>query len=53
MDKITMLEIFKYQKTGVDNKGIQLGELIPTGLRPSFTEDLERKGIIFPSELFG
>lgn len=53
MDKITMVEIFKFQKTGLDNKGIQLGKLVPTGLRPSFTENLETKGIMFPSELFG
>ena len=52
-DIITMSELFRFQRRGIDEDGKVLGELRPTGIVPSFHRELERRGIELPIELFG
>jgi pilus assembly protein CpaF len=49
---ITMQEIFSFERKGVDPDGMVLGEIVPTGLRPRFTEKLKMAGIELPTKLF-
>ena len=49
---ITLQEIFKYEKQGLDQNGKVLGRFGPTGIRPRFAERLEQAGISFSEELF-
>jgi pilus assembly protein CpaF len=51
-DVVTTQEIFKFERHGVGEEGAVLGELIPTGIRPSFTERLRVAGIPLPADLF-
>ncbi len=51
-DVVSTQEIFKFERHGVGEEGAVLGELIPTGLRPSFAERLRLAGIPLPAELF-
>ncbi|HMV83875.1 MAG TPA: CpaF family protein [Blastocatellia bacterium] len=53
-DIITMQEIFKFVRTGVDEKrgGKVLGQFQPTGIRPRFSERLEQYGFALPPNLF-
>jgi pilus assembly protein CpaF len=49
---VTMQEIFKFERYGIDDDHNVLGELLPTGIRPSFTERLRIAGVQLPAELF-
>lgn len=51
---ITMQEIFRFVRTGVDEKrgGKVLGQFQPTGIRPRFSERLEQYGFPLPANLF-
>jgi pilus assembly protein CpaF len=49
---VTMQEIFHFERYGVDKDGQVLGELVPTGIRPHFTQRLKLAGIELPSHLF-
>ena len=51
-DIITMQEIFRFKRTGMDEKGNVLGHFRATGLRPKFMEHLESRGITVPVEIF-
>jgi len=51
-DVIVMQDIFRFQQTGVKD-GRVLGRLQPTGIRPTFTDKLERANIQLPAEVFG
>ena len=46
-DVVTLQDIFLFQQTGVDADGRVLGELAPTGIKPSFSESFEQAGIEF------
>jgi pilus assembly protein CpaF len=48
----TMQEIFKFERRGIGDDGGVFGELLPTGIRPSFTEQLRIAGVALPAELF-
>ena len=50
---ITMNEIFRFERLGIDGTGGVRGDLRPTGLRPKFCAELESKGIRLPATLFG
>jgi pilus assembly protein CpaF len=50
---ITMSEIFKFDRAGMDSDNNVIGELQPTGIVPGFFRELQRKGIEIPIELFG
>jgi pilus assembly protein CpaF len=49
---VTMQEIFKFERHGLGEDGAVIGELLPTGIRPSFTEQLRIAGVELPAELF-
>jgi len=50
---ITLQDLFLFDYgMGVDDEGIYKGRLKATGIRPSFSEDLENQGIRLPSDLF-
>jgi pilus assembly protein CpaF len=52
-DIITMSELFRFEREGLDEDGMVIGALRPTGIVPSFHRDLKRRGIDLPIELFG
>ena len=49
---ITMQEIFKLERSGLDENGKVIAELVPTGLRPKFVEKLAAEGIELPEDVF-
>lgn len=51
-DIITMQEIYKFQRTGIDDDGNVLGEHRATGVRPKFSERAREFGIHLPEALF-
>jgi pilus assembly protein CpaF len=51
-DIITMSEIFKFQRKGLDETGNVLGAFKATGVVPKFNEQLQKRGINLPFELF-
>jgi pilus assembly protein CpaF len=52
-DIITMSELFSFKREGLDEDGMVMGELLPTGIVPSFHKELKRRGINLPVSLFG
>ncbi len=50
---VTMSEIFKFEREGLDENNNVLGHLRPTGIVPGFYRELHRKGIDIPIEIFG
>ena len=46
---VTMQDLFVFHQEGLGEEGQILGELKPTGLRPSFAERLEELGIRLPT----
>jgi pilus assembly protein CpaF len=51
-ETITMQEIFRFDRRGLDSEGNVIGALVPTGIRPSFTERLRASGITLPASSF-
>ena len=51
-DVIIMQEIFKYKQVGIDQNGRAYGQFEATGVRPSFVNRLESKGVKLPSNMF-
>jgi pilus assembly protein CpaF len=51
-DIVTMQDIFVFQKRGIRENGEVLGDFVPTGIRPKFTERLLVSGIQFPMSMF-
>jgi pilus assembly protein CpaF len=51
-DVITMQELFRYEREGMDDKGNVVGRFKPTGIRPKFAEILQSRGIELPGVLF-
>ncbi len=49
---ITMSEIFRFEREGLDKNNNVLGRLRPTGIVPAFHNELRCKGIELPVELF-
>ena len=49
---ITMQEIFKLERQGIEADGKILSEVVPTGIRPRFTERLRYAGVELPADLF-
>ena len=52
-DEILTQDIFVFEQTGVDEDGKILGELKPTGIRPTFMPQFARSGIALPPGEFG
>ena len=51
-DIITMQDLFVYKQTGWTEDGKMIGEHIPTGSIPTFTEDIKRAGLPFDISIF-
>jgi len=51
-DIIIMQEIFRFRQLGIDQNGKAYGQFEATGVRPSFVNRLEAKGIKLPSNMF-
>ncbi len=51
-DKIVMQDIFRFEQTGVDEKGKIQGRLKPTGIRPKFASRFAESGITLPPNVF-
>jgi pilus assembly protein CpaF len=51
-DVITLQEIFAFKVDRVTREGIVLGNLSPTGLRPTFLHKFVKRGIDMPNEIF-
>lgn len=51
-DVITMQDIFVFNQHSRDEKGRITGELVPTGIKPRFSEKMKDEGIFLPNELF-
>jgi pilus assembly protein CpaF len=49
---VTMQEIFRFERQGLDEEGAVIGSIVSTGLRPSFAEKLELNGIEFDGDIF-
>ena len=51
-DVIIMQEIFRFKQLGIDQNGRAYGQFEATGVRPSFINRLESKGVKLPSNMF-
>ena len=51
-DIIIMQEVFRYRQLGIDQNGRAYGQFEATGVRPTFINRLESKGIKLPSNMF-
>jgi pilus assembly protein CpaF len=49
---IQMQEIFKYQRTGIDEEGNVLGEYRASGIRPQFAKEFKTRGIEIDPEVY-
>jgi pilus assembly protein CpaF len=49
---ITMSEIFRFERAGIDKQGKVIGRFVATGLVPHFHEHLRRRGIGLDIGLF-
>jgi pilus assembly protein CpaF len=52
-DVITLQDIFGYKLEGITTDQRVIGRLEPTGLRPTFFQKFEKRGVSIPSHLFG
>ncbi|MBZ5501976.1 MAG: CpaF family protein [Acidobacteriia bacterium] len=51
-DVVTMQDIFVFRKRGIRENGEVLGDFLPTGIRPKFSERLLVTGIQLPMSMF-
>jgi pilus assembly protein CpaF len=51
-DMVTMQDIFSFRKRGIREDGEVLGDFLPTGIRPRFSDRLLVTGIQLPSAMF-
>ena len=49
---VTMSELFRFEREGIDENNNVLGSLRPTGIIPAFNQELRTKGIELPVDLF-
>jgi pilus assembly protein CpaF len=49
---VTMQEIFEFRREGIDEDGKVIGELLPTGIRPQFSAQLETAGYKLSDGIF-
>ncbi|HEY7133337.1 MAG TPA: ATPase, T2SS/T4P/T4SS family [Candidatus Limnocylindrales bacterium] len=52
-DEILTQDIFAFEQTGIDDEGKIVGELRPTGVRPTFMAQFQKNGVILPPGEFG
>ncbi len=51
-ETVVLTDIFKFEQTGIGEKGKIIGELKPTGIRPIFGPRLEVAGFKLSAEIF-
>ncbi len=51
-DTVTMQELYKFERTGMDPEGNIMGRHHPTGIRPKFMKRAEEYGIQVLADLF-
>jgi pilus assembly protein CpaF len=51
-DTITMQELFRFERQGIDASGNIIGHHVPTGIRPKFIQKAEENGVQIPPDLF-
>ena len=51
-DVITLQTLYEFKVDHVESDGKVIGDLVPTGLRPTVLKKFERRGINVPQELF-
>lgn len=51
-DVIILQDVFRYEQTGLDQKGKVVGQFVFTGVKPRFIEKLKNHGIDIPMSLF-
>jgi pilus assembly protein CpaF len=51
-DVVTMQDIFVFRKRGIRENGEVIGDFVPTGVRPKFSERLLVSGIQLPMQMF-
>jgi pilus assembly protein CpaF len=51
-DTVTLQDVFVFQARGTDDRGKIIGAVVPTGLRPKFSERFEQYGVRLPGALF-
>ena len=49
---VQMQEIFKFERSHTDENGKVHGKFVATGIRPQFLEEMGRRGVIIPNDLF-
>ncbi|HEV2302149.1 MAG TPA: ATPase, T2SS/T4P/T4SS family, partial [Stellaceae bacterium] len=49
---VTMNEVFKYVRTGIDEEGKVIGSFQATGIRPKFVQQLESRGLKLSADIF-
>jgi len=52
-DEILTQDIFAFEQTGIDDNGKIVGELRPTGIRPTFMAQFAKNGVTLPPGEFG
>jgi len=52
-DVITLQDLFTYKIQEITSDRVVVGDLVPTGLRPSFLHKFEKRGVSLPTSLFG
>ena len=50
---VTMSEIFRFRRTGIDDKGMVTGQFEATGQVPRFRDRVVQRGMDLPLEFFG
>lgn len=50
-DVITMQDVFRFVRTGVDANGRVVGRFSPAGIRPRVLDRLEERGLEMPAEI--
>src|SRR5205814_8299646 len=51
-DVITLQDIFEFKVERVTPERVVIGELGPTGLRPTFLHKFDKRGVSLPADLF-
>jgi pilus assembly protein CpaF len=51
-DVVTMQDIFEFKLEQITADRVVIGSLQPTGLRPTFLDKFEKRGVELPNSLF-
>jgi len=49
---LSLEEVFRYERTGLDESRRVMGQFVATGYRPQFLSRLQARGIEMPEEMF-